>query len=72
MTRQALQMDKTANGKAEADEEGTSVRTIEYAEICKAIRRRMGEELQAFNEKEQLEALEKGRGLKNIKRKQYV
>ena len=46
--------------------------TSEYTEICKNIRRRMIEEIQAFNEKEQLEALGKEKGLKNIKRKQSL
>ena len=45
---------------------------IECTEICKAIRRLMTEEIQAYNEKELLEALEKGKGLKNIKRKPYL
>ena len=47
----------------------TDILNIEYSELCKAIRRRMTEEINTYNEDQQLKALEKNRGLKNIKRK---
>ena len=51
---------------------GTDVQNIEYVETCKAIRRRMAEEIRSYNEERQLQALKNNKGLKSIKRKQLL
>ena len=51
---------------------GTDVQNIKYVETCKAIRRRMAEEIRSYNEERQLQALKNNKGLKSIKRKQLL
>lgn len=51
---------------------GTSTQNIEYIELCKTIRRNMDEEINNYNEEEQLKALEENKGLRKIKRKQCL
>ena len=51
---------------------GTDIQSIEYVETCKAIRRRMAEEIRSYNEERQLQALKNNKGLKSIKRKQLL
>ena len=51
---------------------GTDVQNIEYVETCKAIRRRMAEEIRSYNEERKLQALKNNNGLKSIKRKQLL
>ena len=52
--------------------DGTNIQHIEYTEICKTIRRRMKDEINKFNEEQQLKALEANKGLKSTKRKQCL
>lgn len=49
---------------------GTDVQHIEYTEICKAIRQRMKEEINRYNEEEQLKPLANNTGLMSTKRMQ--
>ena len=51
---------------------GTDVQHIEYTDICKAIRQRMKEEINSYNEEEQSKALVNNRGLKSTKRMQCL
>jgi exonuclease III len=51
---------------------GTNIQHIEYTEICKAIRRRIKEDINRYNDEQQLKALEDNKGLKSVKRKQYL
>ena len=46
---------------------GTDGQHIEYTDICKAIRQRMKEEINSYNEEEQLKALVNNIGLKSTK-----
>ncbi|KAI8522202.1 hypothetical protein Bbelb_019560 [Branchiostoma belcheri] len=52
--------------------DGTNAQNREYTEICKTIRKKMAEEITAYNEKEQQEALKASRGLKSVKRRQVL
>ncbi len=51
---------------------GTDIQNIEYVETCKALRRRMAEEIRTDNEERQLQALKTNKGLKSIKRRQFL
>ena len=51
---------------------GTDVQNIEYVETCKAIRRRIAEEIRSYNEERQLQALKNNKGLTSIMRKQLL
>ena len=48
---------------------GTDVQHIEYTEICKAIRSRMSEDINNYNEEQLIQSLEDNKGIKTIKRK---
>ena len=52
--------------------DGLGVQHVEYTAICKTIRHRMKEEIQSYNEEQQLKALENNRGLKSTKKKQCL
>ena len=51
---------------------GTDVQHIEYTEIWKAIRSRMSENINNYNEEQLIKSLEDNKGLKTIKRKEAV
>jgi hypothetical protein len=51
---------------------GSSRDNIEYSETCKAIRIGMKEDLQAFHDKQILEAIENSKSLKAVRRKQCL
>ena len=51
---------------------GTDVQHIEYTEICKAIRSRMSEDINNYNEEQLIKYLEDNKGIKTIKRKQCL
>ena len=51
---------------------GTDVQHIEYTEICKAIRSRMSEDINNYNEEQLIKSLEDNKGIKNIKKKQCL
>ncbi|KAK4328560.1 hypothetical protein Pmani_001036 [Petrolisthes manimaculis] len=48
--------------------DGTPVQHIEYTEICKTIRRCMTEDINNYNDEQQLKALEDNRGLNSTKK----
>ena len=48
---------------------GTDVQHIEYTEICKAIKSRMSEDINNYNEEQLIKSLEDNKGIKTIKRK---
>ncbi|KAI8494200.1 hypothetical protein Bbelb_279600 [Branchiostoma belcheri] len=52
--------------------DGTNAQNREYTEICKTIRKKMAEEITAYNEKKQQEALKASRCLKSVKRRQVL
>ena len=45
---------------------------IEYTEICKAIRSRMSEDINNYNEEQLIKSLEDNKGIKTIKKKQCL
>ena len=51
---------------------GTDIHHIEYTEICKAIRSRMSEDINNYNEEQLIKSLEDNKGIKTIKRKQCL
>ena len=51
---------------------GTDVQHIEYTEICKAIRSRMSEDINNYNEEQLITSLEDNKCIKTIKRKQCL
>ena len=51
---------------------GTTQDNFEYIQTCKAIRQEMKDDIQAFNGKQVLEAIEKNRSLKHARRKQCI
>ena len=51
---------------------GTDVQHIEYTEICKAIRSRMSEDINNYNEEQLIKSLKDNKGKKKIKRKQCL
>ena len=64
---------KAATGEATANEKNeTDVQHIEYTEICKAIRSRMSEDINNYNEEQLIKSLEDNKGIKTIKRKQCL
>ena len=48
------------------------LQNIENIEICKAIRRRMAEQIRTYDKEKQLQALEPSKGLKSLKKKQCL
>ena len=68
----SLQRPSSWETKEDMKRGGTDVQNIEYVETCKAIRRRMAEEIRSYNEERQLQALKNNNGLKSIKRKQVL
>ena len=63
---------KQLREKRKMKRSGTDVQNIEYVETCRAIRQRMAEEIQSYNEERRLQALKNNKGLKSIKRKQLL
>ena len=51
---------------------GTDVQHIGYTEICKAIRSRMSEDINNYNEEQLIKSLEDNKGITTIKRKQCL
>ena len=51
---------------------GTSTENIEYSEICKAIRRKMKEDIRRHDEKQIIEAIKNSKSLKQAKQKQRL
>ena len=51
---------------------GTTQDNLEYMQTCKAIRQGMKDDIQAFNEKQVLKAIEKNRSLKHAIHKQCI
>ena len=51
---------------------GTDVQHIGYTEICKAIRSRMSEDINNYNEEQLVKSLEDNKGITTIKRKQCL
>ena len=51
---------------------GTDVQHFEYTEICKAIRNRMSEDINNYNEEQLIKSLEDNKGIKTIKSKQCL
>ena len=51
---------------------GTDVQHIEYTEICKAIRSRMSDNINNYNEEQLIQSLEDNKGITPIKRKQCL
>ena len=51
---------------------GTTQDNLEYIQTCKAIRQGMKDDIQAFNEKQVLEAIEKNKSLKHARCKQCI
>ena len=51
---------------------GTTQDNLEYIQTCKAIRQGMKHDIQVFNEKQVLEAIEKNKSLKHARCKQCI
>ena len=51
---------------------GTPTDSIEYSEICKAIRRKMKEDIRKHDEKQIIEAIENSKSLKQARQKQRL
>ena len=51
---------------------GTPTDNIEYSEICKAIRRKMKEDIRKHDEKQIIEAIENSKSLKQARQKQRL
>ena len=51
---------------------GTPSHNIEYSEVCKAIRRKMNEDIRKYDEKQIFEAMENSKSLKEARLKQRL
>ena len=51
---------------------GIPTDNIKYSEICKAIRRRVKEDIRKYDEKQIIEAIENSKTLKQARRKQRL
>ena len=72
--RQVINQDKNAKRRREDlwSRDGTTRDYLEYIQTCKAIREGMKDNIQAFNEKQVLEAIEKNKSLKHARHKQCI